>query len=77
MEFEVERAHELFDAGAPLVRLLPGRRSLAVAAFLEGGRAALRAIQRADYDVLRRAPRPTGLDKAAIAMRLMGLALGS
>ena len=75
MQFEVARAHAMFDAGAPLVRLLPGRRGLAIAAFLEGGRAALRAIERADYDVLRRAPRPTRLDKAVIVTRLLRLAL--
>jgi squalene synthase HpnC len=57
MEFEVRRARVLLDAGAPLVRTLSARAKLAVAAFIGGGRAALAAIERADYDVLRRTPR--------------------
>jgi squalene synthase HpnC len=58
LAFEVERARELFTAGAPLIGELPGvRPRLAVAAFVAGGRAALDAIERADYDVLRGPPR--------------------
>ena len=55
--FEVERAHALLDDGAPLVGELRGRERLAVAAFVAGGRAALRAIERARYDVLAGPPR--------------------
>jgi squalene synthase HpnC len=56
LAFEVERARALFDAGAPLLAALRGRPRFAVAAFLEGGRAALTAIERAGYDVLGGAP---------------------
>jgi squalene synthase HpnC len=58
LAFEVSRARVLFTAGAPLIEELPGRRaSLAVAAFVAGGRAALDAIERAGYDVLAGPPR--------------------
>jgi squalene synthase HpnC len=52
MAFEVERTRGLLDEGAPLVRTLRGRWAFAGAAFLAGGRSALAAIERADYDVL-------------------------
>ncbi len=58
LSYEVSRAHRLLDEGAPLVRTLEGRYAFAVAAFVAGGRAALRAIQRADFDVLGSSPRP-------------------
>jgi squalene synthase HpnC len=58
LAFEVARARGLFDAGAPLLDELPGRRArLAIAAFVSGGRAALEAIERAGYDVLPGPPR--------------------
>ncbi len=57
--FEVARARELFDDGAPLIGELRGRARLAVAAFVAGGRSALDAIERADYDVLG-GPPPVG-----------------
>ncbi len=58
LRFEVERARRLFDEGEPLLAQLRGRPRLAVAAFLAGGRAALDAIEAADFDVLPGAPRP-------------------
>lgn len=51
MAFEVARARTLLDQGAPLVSLVDGRLRLAMAGFVGGGRAALDAIRRADYDV--------------------------
>jgi squalene synthase HpnC len=56
MRFEVERARMLFDEGAPLVAETPPRLSGEVRLFLRGGRAVLRAIERARYDVLRARP---------------------
>jgi squalene synthase HpnC len=52
LEFEVRRARDLLDEGAPLARMLPFRCALAVAAFVAGGRSALKAIERAGYEVL-------------------------
>lgn len=57
-QFETRRARALLREGAPLVRRLPPRPALAVAAFIAGGRAALDAIERAGYDVLGARPRP-------------------
>jgi squalene synthase HpnC len=59
LELEVTRARRLLDQGAPLIRTLAGRQAIAVALFVAGGRSALKAIERADYDVLSMRPRPT------------------
>jgi squalene synthase HpnC len=58
MTFETDRAKKLLDEGAPLVGMLNGSARLAVAGYVAGGRAALAAIEAADYDVLRVTPRP-------------------
>lgn len=52
MAFEVERARQLLDEGAPLVGNLRGSARVAVAGYVAGGRAALAAIADAGYDVL-------------------------
>ncbi len=57
MVFETDRASRLLDQGAPLVGALRGSARLAVAGYLAGGRAALAAIRRQHYDVLRGTPR--------------------
>ncbi len=75
MEFEVERAWDLFDQGATLVRTLPGVRGMAIAAFIEGGRTALQAIRDADYDVLTQSPRPDARAKTRAALRVLRIAL--
>ena len=75
MQFEVDRAWNLFDRGATLVRTLPGVRGMAIAAFIEGGRAALQAIRLADYNVLTESPRPDARAKARAALRVLRLAL--
>ena len=69
LAFECSRAGELLARGAPLIGELRGVRTrLSVAAFVAGGRAALEAIVRADYDVLAGPPR------AGAARRLLALA---
>lgn len=67
MAFEVERTRALMTAGARLIRELEPRAALAVAAFVAGGRAALSAIEGADYNVLSARPRPT---RPALALAL-------
>jgi squalene synthase HpnC len=52
MSYQVVRACALLDAGAPLIGALSGAARLAVAGYVAGGRAALAAIDAADYDVL-------------------------
>jgi len=59
LAFEAERARSLLDAGDPLIRSLRGRARLAVAAYVAGGRAALRALAEARYEVLAMTPRPS------------------
>ena len=58
MAFEVRRARELLDQGAPLVGNLRGAARVAVAGYVAGGRAALAAIAGAGHDVLRATPKP-------------------
>ncbi|CAL9586885.1 hypothetical protein SUDANB58_05151 [Streptomyces sp. enrichment culture] len=56
--YEAQRARDLLHDGAPLVGSVQGRLRLLLAGFVAGGRAALRAIAAADYDVLPGPPRP-------------------
>src|SRR5262249_14373836 len=65
MAFECERARDLLAAGEALAATLPGRIGFAAAGYAGGGIAALEAIRRAGYDVLRRPPRPTRPARAA------------
>ncbi len=68
LAFECSRARQLLVRGATLIGELRGvRERLAVAAFVAGGRAALEAIERADYDVL------AGPPTAGTAQRLLAL----
>lgn len=56
MKFEVERARELFVAGARLGALVDRRVRLDVEMFSRGGLEVLRLIERQEYDVLTRRP---------------------
>ncbi|WP_235438735.1 squalene synthase HpnC [Streptomyces yangpuensis] len=57
--FEAERARALLDEGLPLVGSVHGRLRLLLAGFVGGGRAALRAVTAAGFDVLPGPPKPT------------------
>lgn len=57
--FETERARDLLNEGAPLVGSVHGRLRLLLAGFVGGGRAALRAVTDAGFDVLPGPPKPT------------------
>lgn len=67
LAMEVARTYALLDRGAPLIGTLRGRAKVAVAAYLGGARAALGAIERADYDVLAGPPR-AGRARRALAL---------
>ncbi|GGV51169.1 squalene synthase HpnC [Streptomyces griseoflavus] len=56
--YQAQRALDLLDEGAPLVRSVHGRLRLLLAGFVAGGRAAVRAIAAAEYDVLPGPPKP-------------------
>ncbi|MFF1374698.1 squalene synthase HpnC [Streptomyces sp. NPDC058308] len=57
--YETERVRCLLNEGTPLVGSVHGRLKLLLAGFVAGGRAAVRAIVAAGYDVLPGPPRPT------------------
>jgi squalene synthase HpnC len=56
MRFEVERARGLFEAGMPLVGLVPQDVQADIELFARGGLGILRKIEEAGYDVLRTRP---------------------
>ena len=55
----------VFD-GAPLVGTLKGAARIAIAGYVAGGRATLKAIEAGGYDVLRSTPRPGKADTLAM-----------
>ena len=66
VKFEADRARQLLDDGAPLVGTLKGAARLAIAGYVAGGRATLKAIAADGYDVLRTTPRPGKADTLAL-----------
>lgn len=69
IKFEADRARQLLDDGSPLVGTLKGAARLAIAGYVGGGRATLKAIRDSDYDVLRATPRPGKVDTLAMLAR--------
>ena len=69
LKFEVDRAAALLDAGSPLIGTLKGAARLAIAGYVAGGRAAVKAIRDSRYDVLRSTPKP---GKAATIAMMAG-----
>jgi phytoene/squalene synthetase len=57
MAFEIGRARALIRDGLVLAKQLGGVYGLAVAAYAGGGLAALDAVERSGFDVLKRSPR--------------------
>jgi squalene synthase HpnC len=68
MAFEIRRAGDLLDEGAPIVGTLRGFARVAVAGYVAGGRAALAAIKASGCDVLAATPRPR---KPRVAVELL------
>jgi squalene synthase HpnC len=69
VKFEADRARQLLDEGSPLVGTLKGAARLAIAGYVSGGRATLKAIGAGDYDVLSSTPRPGKADTLAMMAR--------
>jgi squalene synthase HpnC len=67
--FEADRAERLLDEGAPLIGTLHGAARIAVAGYLAGGRAALKAIADNNFDVLKSTPKPGKADTLAAMAR--------
>jgi squalene synthase HpnC len=61
--FEVDRAEGFFDRGEALLPLLPREARVDVDLFIRGGRAILRAIHHADYDVWTQRPEVSKWEK--------------
>ena len=69
MRYQVDRAEAYFRAGDALVRLVPRELAVDLRLFGDGGRAALQAIERRDYDVLAARPRVSSARRAWLALR--------
>jgi squalene synthase HpnC len=69
IKFEADRAERLLDEGAPLIGTLHGAARIAVAGYLAGGRAALKAIADSNFDVLTATPKPGKADTLAAMAR--------
>lgn len=70
--FEVGRARQLLEEGAPLARFVTPRAALDVRAFTQGGLAVCRAIADQDYDTLRARPAPGRVGRARILVAAAG-----
>jgi squalene synthase HpnC len=68
---EGARASALLDEGAPLIRSLHGWPRIAIAGYVGGGRAALSALARADFEVLALRPRPSPRRRAGSIIRAL------
>jgi squalene synthase HpnC len=68
---QVDRAADLLDAGRPLVGRLHGWARLAVAGYVAGGDATVRALYRAAGEVLAAPVRPSPLVTATRAVRMV------
>lgn len=66
LKHEADRAAAQLNAGAPLVGTLKGWARLAIAGYVAGGRATLKAIEAGGYDVLLSTPRPGKADTLAM-----------
>ncbi|MFE6623460.1 squalene synthase HpnC [Streptomyces sp. NPDC057740] len=69
--YEAERAQTLLNEGTPLVGSVHGRLKLLLAGFVAGGKAAIRAISAAEYDVLPGPPKASRLQ----LLRAVGVTL--
>jgi squalene synthase HpnC len=62
LKHEADLAEKLLDEGTPLIGTLKGPARIAIAGYVAGGRAALKAIRDSGYDVLRSTPKPGKAD---------------
>ena len=78
MRFQVDRAEAYFRLGDALVGLVPRELAVDLRLFSDGGRSALRAIERQGYDVLAARPRVSSARRVWLALRAAAaLKLGS
>jgi squalene synthase HpnC len=66
-----DRAHALFDDGAPLPATLDRRLAIDIELFRQGGLAILEKIRRQEYDVIARRPKIGKLQRVGLVMRVL------
>ena len=71
LEREVARAEGLLAAGPELLPLLHGWARVAVAGYVAGGQATVKALRRARHEVMADTPRPSRRDTVLAAVRLL------
>jgi squalene synthase HpnC len=71
MQFEVDRTEAFFRQGEALINMVEPELRLDLQLFTDGGRSVLRAIERQDYDVLRRRPTVSTTRKSWLALRAL------
>jgi squalene synthase HpnC len=71
LAFECARSRALLRSGRPLVRALPWRGGLELAAVIAGGERVLDRIEAVGYDVFRRRPALRRVDWALVGMRAL------
>lgn len=69
MRFEVERAREWFERGLPLVKNVDRELAVDLELFTRGGQEILNAIERQDYNVLKRRPAISKTKKLWLVLR--------
>jgi len=65
----VDKAGELFVVGLPLARMVDRRLALDIDLFSRGGMRILEKIQDRDYDVLRRRPAISKVERVGLLLR--------
>jgi phytoene synthase len=76
MRFEIERAHQYYEAASPLVSLLPPAGRAVFLVLSHTYRGLLEAIEQSDYDVFRRRIRLSNWRKLALVIQALPARLG-
>ena len=71
LKFEVDRAQDIFDQGAPLTKKLHGLLRLEIRLTWLGGTTILRKIEALDYDTLNHRPKVGKADMAALFLKAL------
>lgn len=69
MKFEVQRAHEWFDQGLPLIKMVNKELAIDLELFSRGGQEILNAIERQGFDVLQQRPAISKSRKLLLVLR--------
>ena len=72
MRFEVNRTREMFHWGIKLIELMPGDLQTQTELFVRGGLAILKKIEVQGFDVWRRRPKLSRLEKALLVIAAAG-----